>query len=432
MILSRREIEEKLIVFTVIATIFCDFISKLSSSGYFRLPAATYIYAALQYISIIIFFRSKILIRGTKIPNTLNVIYNLWMLYLIVSIVRGAIVGSTYWEYKFLFLGSTLFTLVSIVYYLGQNLYFTSLVFNFMIKKVFLYGFLLVPISLVTSKEIYGRIMIPIGVFLLFTPYVSSKWKKLLLLVSLVSLFVDVGFRTNIVKMIISYGILSLYFFDKIINGKILKIIWLTFFITPITLFILALAFNFNVFKEFSDSSDDLTTVSSNGEEQKLNADTRTGLYEEVLEDVYNSGQIIFGKSPSKGHKTTILDIGAVKGYRFQSEVNILNVFLYFGIVGVILFTMLLMMVSYKAINKSNNKVSKMLGLLIASRFMLSFLEEFTKFDLNFYFFWLVLGLISTSKFRSMTDNDVKIWLAHGFRVHRFKELINQVDKNHK
>jgi hypothetical protein len=49
-----------------------------------------------------------------------------------------------------------------------------------------------------------------------------------------------------------------------------------------------------------------------------------------------------------------------------------------------------------------------MLGLVIASRWMLSFIEEYTQYDLNFFFFWLIMGLVSTAAFRKLNDEEVQ------------------------
>ena len=51
-----------------------------------------------------------------------------------------------------------------------------------------------------------------------------------------------------------------------------------------------------------------------------------------------------------------------------------------------------------------------MLGLFIASRFLLSFIEEFTQYDINFYFFWIAIGLVSSTQFRAMSDQQLKTY----------------------
>jgi hypothetical protein len=56
-----------------------------------------------------------------------------------------------------------------------------------------------------------------------------------------------------------------------------------------------------------------------------------------------------------------------------------------------------------------------MLGLYISFRWLLSFIEEFTHYDLNFYFFWLAIGLVSSTGFRDMSDNEIKKFIQSIF-----------------
>ncbi len=413
MIITKKQIEHGLVVFTILAILFNDLWNKLSQSSFVNFEYATYITALNAFISIFIYFRIKWRYGIFRMPLNILLIYGVWLTYLIISLVRGLYLANNYWDYKFLFLSSTSFTLIASVFFVGQNLYFARLVLNFFLKKVFLFGFLIIPLALITDSELYARLMIPIGIYLLLLPYVTKKWRNLIILVMIASIIVEITFRTNIIKIAISLAILFLYYFKGWINKGITKIIWATFFVTPILFLILALNFDYNVFEKMS-SNEQYTATNAAGETESLSADTRTGLYREVIIDVSEKLQnIIFGKSPSQGHKSSLFfdSGGGMGGIRYSSEVNILNIFLYYGLVGVILFFILLARVSYLAISKSNNRLSKMLGLLIASRFLLSFIEEFTQYDINFYFFWLVLGLVSSSEFRNFSDRDIKMWL---------------------
>lgn len=415
MTINKRQIEVGLLLFTVLSVFLGDFLVILSNGGYYTNDYGTYLTAFLSYVSIFIFFRLKWKYGVKGVPTNVLLLFAIWLIYLVVSIVRGIFIADGYWDFKFLFLNSTLFTLIASVFYVGQNLVFSRLIFVFYIKRLFLFGFLLIPLAFATSSELYGRLMIPIGVLILFIPYISKKWKIIVIVVALTSIFVDVTFRSNIIKIGLSIGFLGIFYYKNLINSFIVKLLWLVFLVTPIILFYTALFENFNIFKEMGGNKE-YTTINSQGEIENLSADTRTGLYQEVLLDMVLSEKTMFGKSPSQGYKSSHFfdEGGGIGGIRYSSEVNILNIFLYFGYVGVVLYFILIARISYLAISKSNNRISKMFGLLLASRFLLSFIEEFTKYDLNFYFFWLVMGLVSSSYFRNMTDNDIRIWLQNG------------------
>ena len=147
--------------------------------------------------------------------------------------------------------------------------------------------------------------------------------------------------------------------------------------------------------------------------EENLLGDTRVFLYHEVLSTMNNRINWLIGGGSSAYYDSVWFydDGGTMKGKRYGTEVGILNILLRYGIIGVLLYGLLLFNVSRIAITQSNNRLAKMIGLLIAFRWLLSFIEEYTQYDLNFYFFWLIMGLVSTSFFRKMNDKQIRKYL---------------------
>jgi hypothetical protein len=140
-----------------------------------------------------------------------------------------------------------------------------------------------------------------------------------------------------------------------------------------------------------------------------------------VFKTLNEQNDWLFGQGAVGKYKTH-LESKTIHGERFGSEVGFLNILLYSGFVGVILYALLLFIVSRNAIFYSNNWLSKMLGLVIISRWVLFFLEEFTQLDLNFYFLWLIIGLVSTKQFREISDERVGIYFSE-FRNKQVKAL---------
>jgi hypothetical protein len=183
----------------------------------------------------------------------------------------------------------------------------------------------------------------------------------------------------------------------------------------PLLLVVLGITGQYNIFME-------IATVDMYGIKNRQHStfplsqtyDTRTFLYTEVITDVVKNNSVLFGKSPSQPYHSDFFTNsgGAIDGRRYSSEVHILNMLLYFGLFGVILFLSFLVHVAYIGLFQSNNFLSKMLALLILSRYMLSFIEEFTLYNLNWFFFWLIMGLVASKKFRNMTDAEIKYWLS--------------------
>jgi hypothetical protein len=334
------------------------------------------------------------------------------MIVIIVNILRGFFVAKDYWDWKFLMLTSFAFSLIPLAFFLGNNLNHAKTIIKMVIKYIFPLGFFLIPLSLITTEELYPRIMIMISLFILFIPFVKRKWKLLIIIVSLVSLFIALGFRTNIIKISLSYLILGSYYFISLNKKFKLNLLRLTMFAVPPLLIVSSIIFNFNIFNEFSKLKSYYITTNK-GEVENLVGDTRTFLYVEVLSQLNFTDSYIFGESAAGYYESKVFynTGGAIRGKRYGSEVGILNIMLRYGLLGVISYFLLLYAVSYISINNSNNDLSKLIGLFIASRWVISFFEEFTQFDINFLFFWMMIGMVSSATFRKMNNEEIKNYL---------------------
>jgi hypothetical protein len=399
----------KLILFTLIALLVLDIIQIISDVDKLNLQLATYLSALLKYISILIFvlviYRNK-LFKNT--PKTIKRLFQFWLIWNIFNIIRGVFLAINYWDWKFLLLSSLPFSLIALVFFVGNNLFFTKVIFQFTLKYIFLFGFLIIPLALTTDEELYSKLMNPVSLFIIFIPYLKGKWKLLTIIVAITSVLLVIDFRANILRIIFSVVLLAIYYLKNIFGPTLIRVAHKILFITPMFLFMFAVLGNFNIFEEFN-KNESYTTVDSDQKESNLLRDSRTFLYVEVLLSLNNSGNWLLGESASGSYYSNAFGDAdmAGRGIRYRSEVNILNILLYHGVVGVILYLLLLYKVSYYAIYKSNNRLSKMLGLFIAFRWTMAFIEEFTQYDLNFYFFWLVIGLVSTKQFINMSDKQL-------------------------
>ncbi len=405
----------KITLLVVIATIISDVFRLISWVPSINFDSLTYFFVLLNYLSIgaILLITIKS-VKDQHVPSTISSLFYAWLLWNFFNVVRGGLLASSYWDWKFLLLTSVGFSFISLVFFLGNNLFFTRKIIIFYVKYMFVFGFLFIPFSFVTNPELYSRLMIPVTFLILFIPYVQPKWKWLIALVAIASVFLALDFRTNIIKIALSIVLLSIYLLRKYVLNSWLIFIHILLFIIPLTLFFLGVTGSFNIFSDLSSSkSQKIVLQGSQGNGQELTNDTRTFLYDEVLSSMNTLSDWIIGKSASGSYHSEWFynNGGAMEGKRYRSEVNILNILLYHGIVGVLIYFILLYTVSLIAIKNSNNTLAKMLGLVIASRWTLSFIEEFTQFDLNFFFFWLLIGLVSSAYFRSLSDSELKKYL---------------------
>ena len=402
----------KLIIYVLVAVIITDIFKLLSWVPTVNIPFSTAISLVLNYTSVFIlaFIASKSMVYS-EISQSVKFFFSFWLIWNVFNIFRGVILAENYWDLKFLFFSSILFSLISLVFFVGNNFLLFRSIFYFYLRWIFMFGFLIIPLSFVTNEELYSRLMIPISVFILFIPYLQLKWKLLIIFVALSSILLVLGFRSNLIKISISVLLLSLFYLKNVILQSWLRIVHFLLFLIPIIFLILGLTSTFNLFEEFS-SNEEIIITNNYGKEENFTADTRTLLYEEVLGSMENIPEWLIGKSASGSYNSKMFfnSGGGIEGKRYRSEVNILNILLYHGIIGVIIYFFLLYKVSSIAINNSNNILSKMIGMLIASRWTLSFVEEFTQYDLNFFFFWLIMGLVSTLSFRKLNNEEIRYY----------------------
>lgn len=390
-----------LIYSTLVMTLVADALRLLINMGVVGGGATELIASVFIYASILIFSYLPFS-KEAKLSKNVKIIYYIWLLCCILNMIRGAILADDYYDYKWLLIDSVGFTFIALTFFIGSNIAYSLKIIKFTIRYGFIFGFFLIPLQYISAPELYARLMSPVSFFIILIPYLKNKWKFLIIMVAVLSILTALSNRTGIIKITFSFLILSIFYLRKYMPKIILLLFYFMFFIAPIILTILGLTGRYNIFIEMS-KNETYETEGFHGNQESLSADTRTFLYAEVLQSVKNSGNWIIGESSTGSYKSNWFGFD-----RNASEVGILNIFLYYGLIGVLIYLILLFTLSFRIITKSNNLLFKMGGLLIASRWFLSFIEEFTQFDINFYFFWFFMGFLSISKFQKLNDQSLK------------------------
>ena len=394
-----------------------------------KLDLATYIIAVCIYIliySIILFLKS---IKFNMQSKSIQLI-NFYLLIGIIAIVKGFFDSVNYWEYKQVFLITGPVFLLPLVVFVGQNTIAIQLIFYNYIKFALPFS-IVVYLSLSFSDNLDGlaRYLSPIYFLILFYPIVNRKWKTLIFIVAIFSFFSDYGARSNMIRILASTICMLIFYFYKFLPSIIFKVIHFMLFALPLLLFLMATLNIFNIFKfgEYIKSDIIIEETTSRGERvsNDFKADTRTFLYEEVIKSVYKSNNWLFGEGASGGYSSEYFDSLGSKG-RMGCEIGILNVFLYLGLIGVIIFTLIFYTASYHAIYNSNNILIKVIGLFISFRWTYSLVEEFGNFDMNYFFLWLMIGFCYSRNFQKMTDYQMKKWVIGIFEPSKsFKSKLN-------
>ena len=74
----------------------------------------------------------------------------------------------------------------------------------------------------------------------------------------------------------------------------------------------------------------------------------------------------------------------------------------------------------------SNNTYSKMIGIFVAFRWIYAWVEDINNFSLTTYFLWVIIGFCLSSKFRKLTNLEIKIWIQGIFEKKYRRHFIDR------
>ena len=365
----------------------------------------------------ILFFLSTKYFLDAKDKKNLLVL-KVYLIWIIICIFRGLFVAEIYWDWKALVNNSMGLLLPVVVYSATNRTIVQSTLANY-IK----YGLPLCLILLIFIRtDAYGFFLMPISFLLLFLPALSNKQRLLLFVFTAIVFGADFGARSNIIKFGFPLFVLIIYYLREKISIKTLNNLRIVMIIAPFILLTLGVTDVFNVFKiseyigeikaKGLDDFGDRNTID-------VTADTRTFLYVEVIESAIENDYWIFGRTPARGNDSS--SFGPIyyeltgRDERWENEIGVANVFTWTGIIGVILYLFIFYRASYLAVNHSENIYSKMLGMFVAFRWIYSWVEDYNIVSLNYFMLCVMIGLCFSSSFRSMTDNEVTIWVRGVF-----------------
>tara|TARA_R110002050_G_scaffold103844_2_gene212942 strand:+ start:9134 stop:10438 length:1305 start_codon:yes stop_codon:yes gene_type:complete len=364
-----------------------------------------------------------------------------FMLWNVFSIIRGIFVAENYWDYKGL-IGMSMGLLIAVAAYIALDKERVRAIFAFFIKYALPLAIVLFPLQGSTS---WGWYLFPVSVLMFFLPVLPIRGKIIVIIVTIIAGFADLGTRSHVIK----YGlpiILLLVFYSSrhfSLSGKLMKVAQKVLIVMPLIFFTLAISGIFEIFKLGDYIQGDLveTKKSSDGEvvEEDLKMDTRTFLYVEVLQSAKKHNYWLIGRSPARGNDTVAFADWAEeitgRPERLRNEVGILNTFTWTGVVGVVLFFLVFYRASFLAVYRSKNIFLKLIGLFVAFRWAYSWAEDYQGFDMNNFVLWLMIGMCFSSSFREMNDTQVKLWawgifdrsISQRFKKYEQEKLVNSI-----
>jgi hypothetical protein len=353
-------------------------------------------------INIIFFFKSRnLFFINKKFLSLLKIFF----FYNILIIIYGLTASDTYWDYKHIFINYLPFLFFIFVFYFPL----IDMHFKFILKLYFNFIFplsiLLFFIGTNSISEFTSRTALPISLFLIFFPYLKSFHKIIMLFLSILIIFFDQTVRTHTLYIILSFFIISFYLF-KINNLKFYK--FLTYFIIIIPFFLIILFFIFNI------DIFDYISLNYKSQNSELFANTRSFLYLEVLGSLDNFFNIIFGSGASASFESDTFRFNQFifEEGRYSTEVGFLNIILKSGIFGFFLLSLLIFQPIFFTLNNSKNTLSKLLSLKLATYWLVLFIEQPQFIGLGYFFIFFNIGILLSSKFINLDDNEIKSYIS--------------------
>ncbi|MDR0604810.1 MAG: hypothetical protein LBG80_10950 [Bacteroidales bacterium] len=346
-------------------------------------------------------------------------ILNFFLLYNALMFIRGVINADTPTDWISLFSG-TIFFFFLFPFYIYKIINPANIAK--MLRSYILFG-TIAAIIIAYNETIAVKIMpyaltirMISGLYLLilFVPYIKIKWKAITIIVlSIMSFFLNIEERFNLLNIMVAFAILFLYYFKSYNRFKMLKFCSVLLFAAPIVFFVLGVTGIFNVFK--TGEKNNTYIVVHSPKEENLLADSRTGIYMDVLYGLRDKNAFFWGLGATGKVQTSLIDFDIYydlwRNGRPSSESGMLNYVQWGGFLGGLSYFMFFMVAAYYAIRKSNNWFIRTLGLWISYKAMFSFIQDYQDTQIFYFLLILNIGICLNKDFRKMNDTEMKSYL---------------------
>lgn len=376
-------------------------------------------------LPIFIYFFNKFYIKrsnNTEIDKGKQII-KLFIFYNIFIVIRGISSIKDSNDFSNIF-GNIIFyslTFPLIIYYLNLCNFTTY------VRQYIIYG-IIATIIIAINGAGSGSMDVPhtiSGLYIigLMLPYLNKKWYFIIILTLVLVLLTNLGTRTNIINFTAYICLLLLSYSKQILlrTKKILSIILITM---PIFFLILGLSGVFNIFKigDIYQTSILISGGIKSGERELL-VDSRTSIYEDVFNELKKENAYLIGLGANGKTETSLSDINNAdfdkiyKSGRSSTESGMLNQIQYGGAFGFISYSLLFIYAVYLAIWESKNKYITLIGLFVAYKYTLSFIEDCTSTNINYLFIMIAIALCYNKKIRNFNNKEMEIYCHQIFKI---------------
>ena len=369
---------------------------------FFKKPIYIYFLDYFFIINLILLFKKNL--NSYIIGDNYKKFIKVYLIYFLFILCLGLINSETYFDYKYSFVTYLPFFLFYFAFQLGIK----KDIFFFVIK---FFNNLIIPLSLVlfflgtkSLPEFTSRLALPISLLIVFIPYLKKINQFIIIFVSLLILFYDQSVRMHSVSIIISF-LITLFYYFNISNKKYYNLLVILLFMTPIILILSAIIYKFDIFNFFYELGN------LNSYENELLANTRSFLYIDIFNSTDSIFKLIFGSGASASYESYLFSQSnslLFEEGRYGTEVGFLNYLLKSGVIGFILFSLLLFYPINLGINHSNNILIKLISLKLTFNWFFMFLEYPFVVNMSYFLIYFIIGILSSSELRKLDDNQIK------------------------
>jgi hypothetical protein len=376
----------------------------------------------IDFLTIDCLLRYKKLYFRPSNQKDYRVVY-LYVVWMLIGVVRGIFVMENYWEWKQLITGSLALSLPIFVYVFSIPDILQKILRLWI--KIAIPAFFLFFLWMLDADG-YHFYLGPVLLLACFLPILPKKWKIIIVGLLLIMIIADISARSQVIKAAIALLISVTYLLSKYITNRFLYIIHWLCYIAPVVLLVLWILGIFNLFQSSYEKSQGKyirqITVKGRLQEENLLNDSRTFIYEEVIESAVRHHYILQGRTPARGNDSQSFgvhlaeDLGTHKYERHSNEVCHSNVFTWLGLIGVVLYSLIYLKSSYLAVYKSQNLWIKLLGIYIAFRWAYGWVEDANNFNIMNISLWMMIAMGFSAQFRKMNNKEFQKFIIDIFK----------------
>ncbi len=368
----------------------------------------TFVWWCIQ--GIILFFSLKLKPCGYSIWQI-----KLYLIYLYISAIYGSIfMVENYWDWKLLIFNLLAYSLPLVAYvYFEPTLLIRTL--RVWVKYAWIILLILMPFL---WSDAYGRYLAPFTFIALFMPLLNLRYRIYVIVAYIITLVLGIDDRSSTIKFSVAIIFSCLFLLGKfrILFSGIVKFAFITLMIMPAIFFVLGITGIFNIFQIENELglNGQFMKKNSLGEDVTALSDTRTFIYVEEISSAIKHNYVVQGRSIARGYESLAFgrsideNYGVNRGERGGSEVSIMNIFNYMGIIGVFIYFLIFWGAAYKAVYKSNNIYMPILGLFVAFRWCYAWIHDPMVFHISTFILFVMVGMCYSPVYRGYTNKDFK------------------------